>query len=134
MDTLSDMLTIIRNGLMVNKKKVTIPFSFFKERVLKLLKREGYLASVRKKKKEGREFLVVGLKYKDDQPAIRELTTISKLGYRIYTGYQELKPYKPYAGRGEGLGMVVVSTSKGLMTAKEARKKKLGGELLFRVF
>jgi small subunit ribosomal protein S8 len=134
MDTLNDMLTIVRNGLMVNKKEVAIPFSFFKERVLKLLKKEGYLNSVRKKKKEKREFLVVGLKYQDDQPAIKELTSISKPGRRIYAGYQELKPYKPYGGRGEGLGIVVVSTSQGLMTAREAKQKKLGGELLFKVF
>ncbi len=133
MDPLCDMLTIIRNGLSVKKEEVVIPHSFFKERIAKLLKREGYLASVKTKVKEKKKSLIIGLKYRRGEPAIKELIPISKAGLRIYQQNRDLRPYKPYAGYGKAMGVVVLSTSQGLMTGREARKKNIGGQVLFKL-
>lgn len=134
MDTLSDMLTIIRNGLLAKKKKVVIPYSSFKEEIAKLLKKEGYLKSVKKKEKEKKLSLIIGLKYLKGRPAIKEIRPISKPGKRVYIQVRDIKPYKPYAGHGKGIGIMVVSTSKGLMTGRQAKKKNLGGQLLFKLY
>ena len=134
MDTLSDMLTIIRNGLLAKKRKVTIPHSFFKEEIAKLLKKEGYLRSVKREGKENKKSLIIGLKYLQGRPTIREIKPISKPGKRIYIQARDIRPYKPYAGQGKGVGIMVVSTSKGLLTGSQAKKKNLGGQLLFKLY
>lgn len=134
MDTLSDMLTVIRNGLAAKKRKVSVPYSCFKEEIARLLRKEGYLRSVKKLGKEKKESLAIGLKYVQGQPAIKEIEPISKAGKRVYAPAKDLRVYKPYGGRGKGIGIIVVSTSKGLMTASQAKKKNLGGQLLFKLY
>jgi len=131
---MNDMLTVIRNGLMAKKKRVIFPYSCHKEEIAKLLVREGYLRAVKKKKRGGKMFLAISLKYSHGQPAINEIKSISTPGRRVYLKAQDIKPHKPYAGRGKGLGIMIISTSKGLLTDREASKKNIGGQILFKVY
>ena len=126
-DPVADLLTRIRNALMRRKANVSIPYSKLKHELAKLLVREGFLQSVKKVKKDFEE-LNVALKYYNDQPVIKELTRESKPGLRKYISYKDIKPHKG------GLGLKVLTTSKGLMTDKDAIKEKVGGEIVCRVF
>ncbi len=126
-DPVADLLTRIRNALMRRKANVIIPYSKLKHELAKLLVREGFLQSVKKVKKDFEE-LNVALKYYNDQPVIKELTRESKPGLRKYISYKDIKPHKG------GLGLKVLTTSKGLMTDKDAIKEKVGGEIICRVF
>tara|TARA_A100001388_G_scaffold266335_1_gene239328 strand:- start:1926 stop:2312 length:387 start_codon:yes stop_codon:yes gene_type:complete len=126
-DPVADLLTRIRNALMRRKANVSIPYSKLKHELAKLLVREGFLQSVKKVKKDFEE-LNVALKYYNDQPVIKELTRESKPGLRKYISYKDIKPHKG------GLGLKVLTTSKGLMTDKDAIKEKVGGEIICRVF
>ncbi len=126
-DPVADLLTRIRNALMRRKANVSIPYSKLKHELAKLLVREGFLQSVKKVKKDFEELNVV-LKYYNDQPVIKELTRESKPGLRKYISYKDIKPHKG------GLGLKVLTTSKGLMTDKDAIKEKVGGEIICRVF
>ena len=126
-DPVADLLTRIRNALMRRKANVSIPYSKLKHELAKLLVREGFLQSVKKVKKDFEE-LNVALKYYNDQPVIKELTRESKPGLRKYISYKDIKPHKG------GLGLKGLTTSKGLMTDKDAIKEKVGGEIICRVF
>ncbi len=122
-DPIADMLTIIRNGQQANKESVSMPSSTKKVAILAVLKDEGYIKdySVLEGKKP---VLTVFLKYYDGKGVIDTLKRVSKSGLRIYRGYQELPRVL------SGLGIAVVSTSKGVMTDKEARKHAVGGEII----
>ena len=126
-DPVADLLTRIRNALMRRKANVSIPYSKLKHELAKLLVREGFLQSVKKVKKDFEE-LNVALKYYNDQTLIKELPRESKPGLRKYISYKDIKPHKG------GLGLKVLTTSKGLMTDKDAIKEKVGGEIICRVF
>jgi small subunit ribosomal protein S8 len=127
-DPISDMLNRIRNAQAVLKETVDIPFSDLKHEIAKILEKKGFVAKVEKKGKKVRRTVEVTLKYDAKQPAISGLKRISKPGQRIYKNAKEIKPVKG------GYGMAVISTSKGLMTDKEARKKKLGGEIICEIW
>lgn len=135
-DPIADMLTIIRNGQLVKKEKVLIPFSKFKFEILKILQKEGFLEKVEKVKRKikkgkskSKPFLEVTLKYDSEgKGAISEIKRISKPGQRIYLPYKRIKKVK------DGFGIAIISTSKGLMSDKEARKKKVGGEVICEVW
>jgi small subunit ribosomal protein S8 len=133
------MLTRIRNAQAVGKEQVLVPFSRMKFRIAELLSVAGYLAGVeRRKRKSGRtehEMLALTLKYvsagageETRMGAISGLRMVSKPSRRIYVGTEELKPVR------SGYGLAVVSTSKGVMTSKDARREKVGGELMFEVW
>lgn len=124
MDPIADMLTIIRNGYLINKKEVTIVFSKFKEAVAQVLKAEGFVAEVSKKDKS----LVINLKYLKSRPAITKIIRVSKPGLRVYKDKTSLP--RTYTG----MGIAIVSTSEGLMSNKLAKKKNLGGEIICRVW
>lgn len=126
-DPIGDMVTQIRNAQMRRKESVELPHSKVKEELAKLLVKEGYLAKTKNFKETGRpgKMIHLDLKYENKQPLISEIKRISKPGQRIYARADKL----PRKFR----GMVVVSTSQGLMTDKEARKKGLGGELICEV-
>ena len=127
MSPIADMLTIIRNGLAVSKKTVKIPFSNFKFEIAKILEKEGLVDRVEKKGRT-EKFIEINLKYlSDNQPVISGLRIVSRPGQRIYLGSKEIKKVK-------GGGVAIVSTSKGLMTGKEAKKQKIGGEVLCEVW
>jgi small subunit ribosomal protein S8 len=126
-DPIADLLTRIRNALMRSKETVNAPYSKLKHELAKLLVKEGFLTSVKKVKKDFDE-LEITLKYFEEEPVIKELVRESRPGLRKYLSYKEIKPYKG------GLGLKVLTTSKGLMTDREAIKKQLGGEVICRVF
>ena len=126
-DPIADLLTRIRNALMRKKESVNAPYSKLKHELTKLLVKEGYLASVKKVKKDFDE-LEITLKYFNDQPVIKELVRESKPGLRQYISYKDIKQHK------RGLGIKVLTTSKGLMTDGQAIKSEMGGEIICRVF
>ena len=127
-DPITDMLNRIRNAQAVLKATVDIPFSSLKYEIAKILEKKGFVTQVEKKGKKMRRTIEVTLKYDANQPVISGLKRISKPGQRIYKKAKEIKPVKG------GYGMAVISTPKGLMTDKEARKKKLGGEIICEIW
>lgn len=128
MDPIADMLASIKNAQAVLKKKVKIPFSDFKFRIAKILEREGFLGKVAKKGRGPKKFIIITLKYKDKTPLITGLKKVSTPGQPVYVGVKDIELVK------SGYGTSIVSTSQGLMTGKEARKKNLGGELICKIW
>ncbi len=128
MDPIADLLNRIKNAQKVGHESVEIPFSKAKFELAKILNREGFIVSVEKKGAKNREKLELKLKYNQGIPAIQDLRRVSKPGQRIYASVQKIKPVK------QGYGLAIISTSFGLMTDKEARKNKLGGEILCEIW
>lgn len=135
MDPIADMLTSIRNGLAVQKESLSVPFSALKYEIANILTKKGFIKEARKKGRGQTKSLEIILKYEQavgqenkKNPAIVGLKKISKPGQRIYKGFRDLKPVM------SGYGIAIVSTSKGLMTDKEARKQKLGGEIIAEIW
>lgn len=126
-DPLADMLTRIRNAQMVGKASVSIPSSKLKVSVAQVLKDEGYIVDFNVA--EGaKPAVVIDLKYFEGKPVIAELDRVSRPGLRNYVGKQELPSVRG------GLGIAIVSTSKGVMTDRAARAAGIGGEVLCTVF
>jgi small subunit ribosomal protein S8 len=130
-DPIADLLTRIRNAIMAGHKVVEAPASNLKKEIARILFEKGYILSY--KVVDGTNpqgTLKIALKYnpKNKQPAIKELQRISRPGLRNYAGVDELPKVL------NGLGIAIISTSKGLMTDKEARKEKIGGEVLCYVY
>jgi small subunit ribosomal protein S8 len=126
-DPISDMLTRIRNASMVRKTEVRVPYSNIKFAIAKILKEEGYVGTIEKVDVNHGE-IKIGLRYEAGASTIRNITRVSKPGRRAYAGYEDLPRVL------SGHGIAIVSTSRGVMTNKEARKRKLGGEVLCEVF
>jgi small subunit ribosomal protein S8 len=128
-DPISDMLTRIRNASMVKADSVSMPFSRMKLGIAKILEAEGYLGSVSQEEKNGRPALVAQLKYEADGSArVSNLKRVSKPGRRVYVKATELSSVR------SGFGISILSTPNGLMTSSEARKRRLGGELICEVY
>ena len=128
-DPIADMITRIRNAQLRTLNKVSIPNSKFRARILDVLKEEGYISDYKfltDKKNKGS--LLVDLKYSNGLPVIKEITRVSKPGRRIYTKAGSIPKIK------NGLGIVIVSTSMGIMSDNDARSKNIGGEIICRVF
>ena len=123
-DPIADMLTRIRNGLAVGKNQVSLPNSKLKQSVADLLVKEGYLNGAAVTAEGSKQTLTVDLKYFEGKPVIDYIKRVSRPGLRSYRGKGALPTVK------NGLGIAIVSTSKGLMTDKEARKAGHGGEIL----
>jgi small subunit ribosomal protein S8 len=123
-DPIADLLTRIRNGQTAGKTEVTIASSKLKLAVLKVLKDEGYIADFHSDADAGKPTLTVGLKYFEGRPVIDRLERVSRPGLRIYRGKDELPKVLG------GMGTVIVSTPKGVMTDKQARSIGQGGEVL----
>ncbi|GMR20264.1 MAG: 30S ribosomal protein S8 [Gammaproteobacteria bacterium] len=123
-DPIADMLTRIRNAQKAEKLGVTMPASKLKKAVAKVLKDEGYITDYSEQEVDGKSQLEVALKYYNGQPVIDTIERVSKPGRRQYKGQQALPRV---AG---GLGVAIVSTSKGIMTDRDARKAGVGGEIL----
>lgn len=126
-DPISDMLTRIRNAYLVNKAEVRIPYSNMKMAIAKILAGEGYVAGI-EKVENGFDEIRISLKYKNGNSAINSIKRISKPGRRHYAGYRELPNVQ------SDYGIAIISTSQGVMSNKEARKRKLGGEVLAEVY
>ena len=127
-DPLADMLTRIRNAQMAAKPSVSMPSSKLKAAVANVLKEEGYVTDFSVSDVEGKVALTVELKYFEGKPVIEELDRISKPSLRQYVGTNDLPKVR------SGLGIAVVSTSKGVMTDRAARAAGIGGEVLCTVF
>jgi small subunit ribosomal protein S8 len=123
-DPIADMLTRIRNGYLVKKSQVELPYSRVKEAILNLLHQEEFVESVAVDGEGKDKRITVGLKYDHKLPAVTKIRRISKPGQRVYRRSQDL----PQVLSGQGLA--IVTTPKGIMTAKQARKQNLGGEVI----
>jgi small subunit ribosomal protein S8 len=124
-DPISDMLTRIRNAQMAEKATVSMPSSKMKVAIAEVLKDEGYVDGFSVVKSEGgKANLEIGLKYYSGRPVIEKIQRISRPGLRIYKGSNDIPKVM------NGLGIAIVSTSKGLMTDRKARANGIGGELL----
>lgn len=127
-DPISDMLSQIRNALAVNKEELTLPYSNMKYAMGKILEKEGYLGKVTKTTQRKHPMINIKLQYRTDgTPAIEDMKRVSKPGRRVYKKTDEL----PHVL--SGLGIAIVSTSNGLMTNKQARTRRLGGEIICKV-
>jgi small subunit ribosomal protein S8 len=127
-DPITDLLNQIRNAQAVGKTEILVPTSKIKKEIANLLNKEGFVGEIKNGMKGKMKALKIALKYENDLPAISGLKRVSKPGQRIYEGFDEIKRVRG------GYGISIVSTPKGLMTNKEARKQKLGGEVICQVW
>jgi small subunit ribosomal protein S8 len=127
-DPIADMLTRIRNAGMARQRRVDMPVSKLKTEIARLLKDNAYIHDYKLLDDGKHGVLRLYLKYYQEQPIIRELKRVSKPGLRRYVGAEEIPRVR------NGLGMAVISTSRGVMTDREARAAKIGGELLAIVY
>lgn len=133
-DTIANLITIIKNGYAAAKTRVYLPFSKEKENILEVLKKDNYIKDLRATEKDGKKLLVVKLLYKNDMPAINEIKRVSKPGQRIYSKPDKFKPVLIFSKSRHDLGTTVISTSQGIMSTREARKKRIGGEVILKVY
>jgi len=126
-DPISDMLTRIRNASMVNKEEVIFPFSKIKFAIAQILKEEGYIQNVKKIDNKFAE-IKIDLKYVNNQSAIHKIERVSKPGCRVYAKADNLPVIL------NNYGIAIVSTPRGVMTNKEAKKLKLGGEIICKIY
>ena len=128
-DPIADMLTKIRNANMAKSEKVDINTSKLKLEITKILKNEGFIKTFKKINQDGKNCIRIFLKYSDDQkPVIHGLHRVSTPGRRVYSGYKRMPRVF------NGYGIVVVSTSEGIITGKKAVEKKVGGEIICNIW
>jgi len=127
-DPIADLLTRIRNAIAIGKNEVRVPTSRQKETVAKVLAKNGYLTKVATEKSSPRDELVITINREGENPTITEISRVSKPGRRVYARASEIPRVK------SGRGVVIVSTSHGVMTGREAVKEHLGGELICEVY
>jgi small subunit ribosomal protein S8 len=128
-DPITDLLNRLRNAMTAGHERVDIPASRVKENVLRVLAEEGYIGPYRRVEEKGRQRLRVSLKYDSDgEPIVNGLERVSRPGRRVYAGAAEIPQVL------DGLGMSIVSTSKGIVTGRQAREQRLGGEILCNVW
>lgn len=126
---IADLLTRLRNASAVGKEEVILPASRMKADILRVLKNHNYISNFEEVEEAKKKFIKVTLRYDDTkQPVLRHLELVSKPGLRNYVGKEEI----PYVLNGYGLA--IISTSKGLMTDREARKAGIGGELICKIW
>src|SRR3989344_7001275 len=127
MDTIADMLIRIKNGQSAKKEAVSFGYSQLRWEIAKILERTQYVGVASKKGRKNKKLIEVGLLYDPTtgKPVVSDVRRMSKLGRRLYRGFREI--YTPR----NGFGIAVYSTPKGLLTDREARKEKVGGEVLF---
>ena len=127
-DPIADLLTRIRNATAVGKHEVRVPSSKLKKVVAEQLKKNNYLADVKVEAGKPRDTLVVTINKPGENSTINEITRVSKPGRRVYVGANDIPKVK------SGRGLVLISTSKGVITGAEAYKARLGGEVLLKVY
>ena len=127
-DPIGDMLARIKNSLLRNHKKVELPSSKFKIKIAEVLKSEGYIIDFKVNDDEKKSNLEINLKYSSGNPVISNIERVSKPGRRIFSSAESLPKIN------NGLGIAIVSTPKGVMTDIDARKQKIGGEIICKVF
>lgn len=128
-DPIADMLTRVRNAAQARHATVDVPFSKVKLAITKILEQEGYIGGFEVREDGNRKMLTLALKYDGDRhPVVNGLRRVSRPGLRVYAGMHDIPRVL------NGLGTVVVSTNRGIMTGREARRRHLGGELLAEVW
>ncbi len=128
-DPLADMFTRIRNAGKARHETVDIPFSKIKEAIAEVLKDEGYIAGYKEITSKGHRALRIYLKYLDDKsPVIEGITRVSKPSVRVYVKHEDIRPVR------RGMGIAILSTSQGIMTATEAKRRGIGGELICEIW
>lgn len=127
-DPIADMLTIMRNGLAAGHKNVYIKHSKLKYNIVSILKEEGYIEGYSIQDAGHPKILEITLKYHGGKPSIEKIEKVSKQSRRIYSSYSDIP--LPF----QGLGSVIMSTSKGVMTGRQAKQMQIGGEVLCAVF
>jgi small subunit ribosomal protein S8 len=127
-DPIGDLITRIRNAQMRGRSKLTTPASTLRNRVLQVLKDEGYIRDFRDIENEGHKEIEIELKYFEGAPAINEIQRVSKPGRRVYSSIKDLRLVR------NGLGISIISTPKGVMSDNAARDANVGGEILCEVY
>ena len=127
-DPIGDLITRIRNAQMRGRSKLTTPASTLRNRVLQVLKDEGYIRDFRDIENEGHKEIEIELKYFEGAPAIHEIQRVSKPGRRVYSSIKDLRLVR------NGLGISIISTPKGVMSDNAARDANVGGEVLCEVY
>ncbi len=127
-DPIGDMIARIKNSSLRNYKIVEIPSSKFKVKIADVLKNEGYIIDYKIEAKEGKDKLLIDLKYSSGNPVINSIQRVSKPGRRIFSSADSLPKVS------NGLGIAIISTPKGVMTDQDARKNQVGGEIICKVF
>ena len=127
-DPIGDMLARLKNSQMRNHKKIELPSSKFKAKIAEILKSEGYIIDYEIKSEENKSYLHISLKYSSGNPVISSIERVSKPGRRIFSRADSLPKVN------NGLGIAIISTPKGVMTDIDARKQKVGGEIICKVF
>ena len=119
---------MMKNASLASRETVSFPYSKMKNAIADCLKKEGYISEISKKTKKGVPLLEVGLVYEDKKPRITDVERISKQSKRVYFGMKDIHTVK------NGFGLLVLSTPKGIMSGKQARKEQVGGEALFKIW
>ncbi len=127
-DPIGDMIARIKNATTRSYKKVEIPSSKFKTKIADVLKNEGYIIDYKVESNDGKDFILINLKYNSGNPVINSIQRISKPGRRIFSSAESLPKVS------NGLGIAIISTPKGVMTDQDARKNQVGGEIICKVF
>ena len=131
-DPISDILIRIKNAQAVKQEQVLVPFSGAKFKIANILKNEGFISEIERKKKKTEkselEYLLLTLKYSDGTGAINGIKIISRPSRRMYIKAKDIRLVR------SGYGMAVISTPEGIMSSREARKKNLGGEIMFEIY
>ena len=127
-DPIGDMLARIKNSQTRNKKNVSMPSSKFKAKIAEVLKEEGFIIDYKIEDNEKKQNLIITLKYNYGNPVINTIERVSKPGRRIFSSAESLPKIN------NGLGIAIVSTPKGVMTDIDARKQRVGGEIICKVF
>ncbi len=128
MDPIAQMLTNLKNAALARQTEVVVPFSKVKMALAEILVKAGYLAEAVKKGKKSRHFIYCTLAYEGATPKLQEVKRVSKLSKRVYAGFDEIHPVR------QGRGLAIISTPRGLLTDKEARAARVGGEVLCQVW
>jgi small subunit ribosomal protein S8 len=128
MDQIANMINMIKNASRAEHEVVVVPYSKIKNAIAECLAKEGYLSSVSKKTKKGFPILELGLVYVDGEPKVTGVERVSKSSRRIYKGVKGLKPSRT------DFGVTVLTTPKGILTEKQAKKEMVGGEVLFKLW
>lgn len=128
MDQIANMINMIKNGGLAGKESISVPFSKIKMAIAECLNKEGYIKSFSKKTKKGLPILEIELAYIDGKPKVTGVDRVSKLSRRIYVGVKNIQSTK------NGHGLTVLTTPKGVLTDKQARREMVGGEVLFKIW
>lgn len=127
-DPISDMIIRMKNATAIGKKVVAFPYSELKFNIATVLEREGYVKNVVKKGKKIGKAIELELVYDNNKPKLKDVKRVSKFSRRVYLKVKDIKPVK------NGYGRLILSTPSGLLTDKEAKEKKVGGEALFKIW